>query len=109
MRRTLPRPDTAGIGERAERGLARRDGQPLVSRQAIISLIAATTLTTGLKVYAQLDEHVYERGIQISDAKLATVDLTPDTFHGEWNYVITPLTTCRRRSCASRSTRTAGT
>jgi hypothetical protein len=56
-------------------------GQPLVSRQAIVSLIGATTSTAGLKVYAQLDENVYERAIKIPDAQLAAVNLTPDEFH----------------------------
>ena len=65
-------------------------GQPLVSRQAVVSLIAATTSTAGVKVYAQLDENVYERAIKITDAELAAVNLARDTFHGEWNYVISP-------------------
>jgi Rhodopirellula transposase DDE domain len=65
-------------------------GQPLTSRQAVVSLIAATTSTNGLKVYAQLDENTYKRGIKISDAQLAAVNLHPDAFHGEWNYVIKP-------------------
>lgn len=67
-------------------------GQPLVSRQAVVSLIGATTSTTGLKVYAQLDEHVYERAIKITDAQLAAVNLVRDEFHGEWNYLIKPST-----------------
>lgn len=65
-------------------------GQPLVSRQAVVSLIGATTSTTGLKVYAELDENIYERAIKITDAQLATVNLTPEEFHGEWNYLIAP-------------------
>jgi transposase len=65
-------------------------GQPLVSRQAIVSLIGATTSTAGLKVYAELDESTYERAIKITDAQLAAVNLSPDDFHGEWNYVIKP-------------------
>ena len=65
-------------------------GEPLISRQVIISLIGATTSTAGLKVYARLDENVYERGIKISDTALAAVNLHPDDFHGEWNYVIKP-------------------
>jgi hypothetical protein len=67
-------------------------GKPLVLRQAIVSLIGATTSTAGLKVYAQLDEHVYERAIKVPDAQLATVNLTRDEFHGEWNYLIKPST-----------------
>jgi transposase len=67
-------------------------GQPLVSRQAVVSLIAATTSTGGLKVYAELDENTYQRAIRITDAQLAAVKLTPDEFHGEWNYLIKPQT-----------------
>ncbi len=65
-------------------------GESLISRQVIISLIGATTSTTGLKVYARLDENVYERGIKVSDADLAAVNLHPDPFHGESNYTIKP-------------------
>lgn len=65
-------------------------GRPLVSRQAVVSLIAATTSTTGLKVYAQLDENAYPRGVKVTNAELAKVNLTRDQFHGEWNYIIKP-------------------
>ena len=65
-------------------------GRPLIDRQTIVSLIAATTSTKGLKVYAQLDENTYERGVKVTDTELAAVNLTPNAFHGEWNYVITP-------------------
>ena len=65
-------------------------GEPLISRQVIISLIGATTSTNGLKVYARLDENTYQRAIKITDAELATVNLHPDDFHGEWNYTIKP-------------------
>jgi len=67
-------------------------GQPLISRQAIVSLIGATTSTAGLKVYAQLDENTYQRAIKIPDADLAAVNLHRDEFHGEWNYLIKPNT-----------------
>ena len=50
-------------------------GQPLVSRQAIVSLIAATTSTTGLKVYARLDEGEYQRAVKVSDAEIAAINL----------------------------------
>ena len=64
--------------------------KPLVSRQTIVSLIAATTTRTGLTVHARLDERTYPKGIKISDAQLATVNLTRDPFHPEWNYSINP-------------------
>ena len=65
-------------------------GRPLISRQAIVELIGATTSTAGLKVYAQLDEAAYPRGVKVSDAELLAVNLTPHPFHGEWNYTIKP-------------------
>lgn len=65
-------------------------GRPLVSYEVIINLIAATTTTRGLEVYARLDEGEYPRGVEVSDAELAAVDLTGDEFHPEWNYVIRP-------------------
>jgi len=65
-------------------------GRPLIDRQSIISLIAATTSTKGLVVHAELDESTYERGVKVTDAELAAVDLTRDEFHGEWNYTIKP-------------------
>ncbi|MCA1678813.1 MAG: ISAzo13 family transposase [Actinobacteria bacterium] len=67
-------------------------GQPLISRQAIVSLIGATTSTAGLKVYARLDENTYQRAIKITDGHLAAINLTRDDFHGEWNYLIKPTT-----------------
>jgi len=65
-------------------------GKPLVSRQAVVSLIAATTTRTGLTVRAALDTNTYETGIKVSDEELAHVKLKADAFHGEWNYQISP-------------------
>ena len=65
-------------------------GKPLESLEVIISLIAATTTNTGLKIYAQLDDREYEKGVEISDEQLAAVNITRDSFHGEWNYLVTP-------------------
>jgi hypothetical protein len=65
-------------------------GKPLVTHQVIVSLISATTTKTGLHVRSRLDERVYAKGRRISDKQLATVDLEPHPFHGEWNYTIKP-------------------
>ncbi len=64
-------------------------GQPLVSHQVIISLIAATTTSTGLQVNARLDENDYPK-VEVTAAELAAVNLTRHSFHGEWNYSINP-------------------
>ncbi|MCA1679683.1 MAG: ISAzo13 family transposase, partial [Actinobacteria bacterium] len=66
--------------------------RPLVSHEVIINSIAETTTSTGLKVYAQLDERDYPQGVDVSDNQLAAVNLHRDDFHGEWNYTIKPST-----------------
>jgi len=65
-------------------------GKPLRSFRTIVELIAATTTETGLTVRAELDEKKYPKGLKISDAQLATVNIFPHDFHGEWNYTIAP-------------------
>jgi hypothetical protein len=65
-------------------------GQPLTSYQVIVSLIAGTRTTTGLRVKARLDPKQYESGIKVTDAELGQVRLVPAKFHGEWNYSILP-------------------
>jgi hypothetical protein len=65
-------------------------GRPLVSRQAIVNLIASTTTRSGLVVKSALDERHYDTRIKVSDAELARVRLKRHKFHGEWNYTISP-------------------
>ena len=65
-------------------------GQPLVSHQGIVNLIAATTTKTGLRVRAEIDPGKYPKGVKVSNKEVATIRLERDTFHGEWNYTILP-------------------
>lgn len=46
--------------------------------------------TTGLKVRAKLDKRRYPSGLKITDKQMKSLALKRDTFHGEWNYVISP-------------------
>jgi Rhodopirellula transposase DDE domain len=69
-------------------------GKPLVSRQAVVSLIASTTTRTGLTVRAALDMNHYETKIKVPNEQLACLNIKRDEFHGEWNYTITP---CKNR------------
>jgi transposase len=62
--------------------------KPLVSRQTVIDLIASTTTSTGLKVYARLDPNTYPTKIQVGDEQIKAVNLRSDEFHPEWNYSI---------------------
>ena len=66
-------------------------GKPLETLQVIIDLIGATTTSTGLKVYARLDPGEYEKGIKVTDAELAAVNIERDPFHPDWNYTIHPI------------------
>ena len=50
-------------------------GKPLISHTVIVSLIAATTTKTGLKVRYELDTQVYPMGIVVTDDELAQVNL----------------------------------
>jgi len=65
-------------------------GKPLVSRQAIVSLIASTTTRSGLIVKAVLDTNHYDTAIKVTDAELGRLRLQPHRFHGDWNYTLRP-------------------
>jgi Rhodopirellula transposase DDE domain len=63
-------------------------GKPLTSRLVVVELIAATTTTAGLQVRCELDTRSYPKGIKITDAEMATLNIKGDEFHPEWNYTI---------------------
>ncbi len=65
-------------------------GRPLTSYQVIIDLISSTTTTTGLKVYARLDDADYPTKIKVTKDQIAAVQITRNEWHPEWNYRITP-------------------
>ena len=65
-------------------------GKPLRNFQTIVSLIAATTTSTGLKVHAELNTESYQAGLKVSDQELAQIRIRRDKFHGDWNYEIQP-------------------
>jgi len=68
-------------------------GKPLISHAVIINLIASTTTRTGLKVDCRLDTNKYATGKKISDNNYNKINLTPEKFHGDWNYSINPQQT----------------
>jgi hypothetical protein len=67
-------------------------GRPLVSHQAVVSLIASTTTKTGLIVKAALDTNLYDTAVKVTEDQLNRLRLTPHRFHGDWNYRLTPRT-----------------
>jgi hypothetical protein len=67
----------------------------VISRVAVVELIAATTTKTGLTVQCELDENSYAKGIKVTDAEMATLNIETDPWHPEWNYTINPRPTDR--------------
>lgn len=65
-------------------------GRPLTDRLAIVELIGATTTKAGLKVECALDTRTYQKGIKVSAAEMAKLNIAGDDFHPEWNYTIKP-------------------
>jgi transposase len=70
-------------------------GQPLESLAVIVNLIGRTRTATGLRVRCELDRGAYPKGETISDAQMATLQLAPHRFHGDWNYTIMPRRAAR--------------
>jgi len=65
-------------------------GIPLVSHEVVVSLIAGTTTKTGLKVQSMLDENIYKTKIKVTDDEFEKINIMKNSFHGEWNYTISP-------------------
>jgi hypothetical protein len=58
--------------------------------RVIVDLISATTTKAGLTVLCEIDHNLYPKGIAVSDAEMAALNITHHEFHGEWNYTIAP-------------------
>lgn len=65
-------------------------GRPLRTYETVVNLIANTTNRGGLVVRARLDRRRYPIGKKIPKKEFATINLEPDDWHGDWNYVIRP-------------------
>ena len=64
--------------------------QPLTSLEVVLELISHTKTKEELAVTALKDSNSYPTGIKVSDEELAVLNLSPNPFHGEWNYTIKP-------------------
>ncbi len=65
-------------------------GRPLLSYEAVVNLIGATTTKSGLWVKALLDTREYQPGRKITEDEMRTLRLKRHEFHGDWNYTIQP-------------------
>jgi len=64
--------------------------KPLVSREVIVELIAHTKTEAGLEIRAELDTNTYAKGRVVTKEEFAALSLKRETFHGEWNYALSP-------------------
>ena len=65
-------------------------GRPLTSHEVIIKLISNTTNKSGLKIYAELDEKKYAKGIKITDEQLGSLNIHYHNINAKLNYTIKP-------------------
>lgn len=59
--------------------------KPLTSLEVVLELISHPTTKEGLTVTAVKDSTTYPTGIKVSDDDLAALNLSRDSFHGQWN------------------------
>lgn len=65
-------------------------GEPLIDHETILELIRHAGAEGGLEIQAQLDPAAYTTGRKISDVAFRSLNIYRYTFHGEWNYKISP-------------------
>ena len=65
-------------------------GEPLRDYETIVRLISGTTTAKGLAVSCRLDRRKYPVGRKVTNEEMGRVRITPQAFHGEWNYVLRP-------------------
>jgi hypothetical protein len=65
-------------------------GEPLVSHEVIVNLIANTATSKGLRIEAELNTGLYQTGKKVENETLAKLQLRKKQFHGDWNYSILP-------------------
>jgi hypothetical protein len=66
-------------------------GNPLVSHEVRVHLMASTTPRTGLTVRCELDTDQDPQGIRITDKALQQGHILREPCHGAWKYTIKPL------------------
>jgi hypothetical protein len=65
-------------------------GRPLVSHDVVVNLIGSTRTNSGLRVKAKLDRRKYPLGQIVPEEEMQSLSLKKHSFHGEWNYNISP-------------------
>lgn len=66
-------------------------GVPLISHEVVVKLIGNTQTTKGLQVKSQIDYRKYCKGVTVDDSDFNRIAIARNAFHGEWNYIISPV------------------
>jgi hypothetical protein len=56
----------------------------------MIELLSHTKTKAGLAVTAMVDQRIYPTGVKVPDEEMKKLNITPNEFHGDWNYTIRP-------------------
>lgn len=67
-------------------------GRPLIDYRTVVESIASTSTKTGLSVKVRLDKKQYKTGKKVPASEIEKLNIRRHTFHGEWNYTISPQT-----------------
>jgi Rhodopirellula transposase DDE domain len=70
-------------------------GHPLATWDIMLGYLQSTTTDTGLTVRAALHDGVYQTGERVSDAEMATLNLTRHAVCPAWNYTLRPRSLSR--------------
>ena len=66
-------------------------GRPLDSYETILKYLRTTKTTTGLRVRAHLVRKAYKKGVKISKAQMAELDITKAEHLPRLNYTLKPV------------------
>jgi hypothetical protein len=82
-------------------------GRPLETYETVVSLIAGTTTSRGLKVTAELDTSHYALGLgkSLESETMKALAVEFAAFHGDWNYTLRPRTQAQLAEAAAAQAR----
>ena len=63
-------------------------GIPLETFETVVERIGNTRTKNGLSVTSFLDANLYPKGKKVTEKDKDEINMTKNSFHGEWNYVI---------------------
>ena len=61
--------------------------------EQVLAVVPTVRERTGLNVACELDTNTYQKGIKVTAEELASINISYDQFHPDWNYTINPRPT----------------